>query len=68
MAATERFRRVLYVSSHAAAGPGTDGTAVQESRPPALMSWCGHSKADAERVVAQFAGRGLPVTARQAAY
>lgn len=58
----QSFRRFLYVSSLAAAGPCTDGTAVEESRPPAPMSWYGHSKADAERVVAEFAGRGLPVT------
>lgn len=54
-------RRVVVVTSQAAAGPSLDGVAVTEARPPRPISAYGRSKAEAERIASAFMDR-LPVT------
>jgi nucleoside-diphosphate-sugar epimerase len=58
----ERFRRFLFTSSLAAAGPSADGGPIDERRERKPVSWYGKSKRDAEDIVAEYAGQGLPVT------
>lgn len=55
------FQRFLYVSSQAAAGPGTSTKPMTESDPRRPMSWYGTSKSDSEEIINGYAGR-LPVT------
>src|SRR5437867_3822980 len=50
-AAVERPRRLLYVSSLAAAGPTLPGQPIDESRPPAPVTPYGRSKLAAELLV-----------------
>ena len=59
---TPRLKRVVVTSSLAAAGPSPDGKPLTEQDPARPVSWYGHSKLEAERVVREFAARGLPVT------
>ena len=54
-------RRVVVVTSQAAAGPSVDGVPVTEDRPPQPVSAYGRSKAEAERIAATYRDR-LPVT------
>lgn len=54
-------RRVVVVTSQAAAGPSLDGVAVTEARPPQPISAYGRSKAEAERIAAACMDR-LPIT------
>ncbi len=56
------FRRFLYTSSQAAAGPAPSPAPIDEKAPRHPVSWYGESKRDAEDVVMQFAERGVPVT------
>lgn len=55
------FRRLLFTSSLAAAGPSPDGSPIDESHPPRPVSWYGASKRDAELLVVERAAT-LPVT------
>lgn len=55
------FRRFLYVSSQAAAGPAEDATPKKEADPQTPVSWYGRSKQAAEAAVLSYADR-LPVT------
>lgn len=54
-------RRVVYVSSQAAAGPSPDGTPLTENSPCRPVSLYGKSKYEGERAVAQYAA-DLPAT------
>lgn len=55
------FQRFLYVSSQAAAGPGTSTQPLTEADPRRPISWYGESKSNSEQAIAGYAGR-LPVT------
>jgi len=55
------FQRFLYVSSQAAAGPGSSTQPMTEADPRRPISWYGESKSRSEEVMAGYAGR-LPVT------
>jgi nucleoside-diphosphate-sugar epimerase len=56
------FRRFLYTSSQAAAGPAPSPAPIDETAPRHPVSWYGESKRDAEDAVTEYADRGLPVT------
>jgi dihydroflavonol-4-reductase len=56
------FRRFLMTSSQAAAGPAPSPAPIDEKAPRNPVSWYGKSKRDAEDLVVEFAGRGVPVT------
>lgn len=56
------FRRFLFTSSQAAAGPAPSPAPIDEQAPRQPVSWYGKAKRDAEDVVMQFAQRGVPVT------
>jgi nucleoside-diphosphate-sugar epimerase len=56
------FRRFLFTSSQAAAGPAPSPAPIDETAPRNPVSWYGKSKYDAEDVVMEFARQGLPVT------
>lgn len=56
------FRRFLYVSSQAAAGPSPTSAPIDESRASAPVSRYGRSKSEAEGIVHEYGQRGLPVT------
>jgi nucleoside-diphosphate-sugar epimerase len=57
----QALKRFVLISSQAVAGPSNDGAPVKESDPPRPVSLYGHSKLEAEELVASFGGR-LPVT------
>ncbi len=57
-----QFQRLLVTSSQAAAGPSPTPNPIDETAPVAPVSWYGRSKADVERLAADAAGRGLPVS------
>lgn len=59
---TARLKRFVFTSSLAAAGPSPDDSPINETRPPAPVSWYGKSKVEGERIVMQYASQGLPVT------
>lgn len=59
--ASPGFRRFLFASAQAAAGPSPNGQPIDESQPLRPVSVYGKSKADAEEVVRQFGDR-LPTT------
>ena len=54
-------KKIVIVSSQAAAGPSGRGPAVTEAEPPRPISWYGESKAETERVAAGYFSR-LPIT------
>ena len=59
-----RFERVVYTSSVGALGHHSDGTPADETTPVSLQNMVGHykrSKFLAERVVEDYAAKGLPV-------
>lgn len=58
-ARTDRFKRLVHVSSLAAAGPGPTEAPLTEKDPPRPMSWYGTAKRDAEELVRTS---GLPFT------
>jgi len=60
-ASNHRLQRFVFVSSLAAAGPGTDGRPVDESTPPHPVSAYGRSKLKAEEAVIKYGGR-IPYT------
>ena len=55
------FKRFLFVSGHAAAGPSQDGVPIDESEATRPVSAYGKSKADAEKIVREFGSR-VPFT------
>ncbi len=61
LAVAPGVRRVVVVTSQAAAGPSADGVGVTEDRAAAPVSAYGRSKAEAERIAATYAGR-IPIT------
>ncbi len=56
------FRRFLFTSSQAAAGPAPSPAPIDETAERRPVSWYGTAKRDAEDIVLDFAGKGLPVT------
>ncbi len=58
---SDGFRRFLFISSQAAAGPSPNGRPIDESHPLRPVSWYGKSKRDAEALVNRFSDT-LPVT------
>jgi nucleoside-diphosphate-sugar epimerase len=56
------FKRLLVTSSQAAAGPSPTPSPIDETRPVAPVSWYGRSKAEVEKLAADAAHRGLPVS------
>jgi nucleoside-diphosphate-sugar epimerase len=59
---TDAFKRFLFTSSLAAAGPSPDGTPLDETAQRNPVSWYGKSKRDAEDIVNRAGQDGLPVT------
>jgi len=59
--AGSKLKRFLFVSSQAGAGPGTDPTPIDETRPSQPISWYGTSKKKAEEATLDF-GKRIPVT------
>ena len=55
------LRRLLFVSSQAAAGPSPTAEALTEANPAAPVSWYGRAKCDAEELVRKAAAR-IPST------
>lgn len=55
------IKRVVVLSSQAAAGPSPADRDVDEDTKPAPVSWYGQSKVEMEKVCRDFAGR-LPIT------
>lgn len=57
-----QFKRVLFTSSQAAAGPSPSAQPIDETHPASPISWYGESKKRAEEIAREYRDKGLPVT------
>ncbi len=57
-----QFRRLLFTSSQAAAGPSPSASPIDETHPAQPVSWYGKSKQRAEEIAREYHDKGLPIT------
>ncbi len=57
-----QFKRVLFTSSQAAAGPSPSASPIDETHAPKPVSWYGKSKQRGEEIAHEYHNKGLPIT------